>query len=144
MKCDLITKPCTVNRLFSWKLQNDSFFYDFTKRYLSCYCLSSFQKNIESTHDPRTTTICQTPWKLAKKNLRGYEASSRCNTLATQLEVLFWYFESDIWEGVLTLSFAGQRVSSFYFFSCIIQFDSMENSKENQPVQMLTADPIIA
>ena len=35
---------------FLWKLQNDSFFYDFTKRYLGCYCLSSFQKNIESTH----------------------------------------------------------------------------------------------
>ena len=56
----------------------------------------------------------------------------------------FLYFESNIWEGVLTLSFAGQRVSNFYFFICIIQFDSMENPKENQPVQILTADPIIA
>ena len=136
MKRDLITKPCTVNHLFSWKLQNDSFFYDFTKRYLSCYCLSSFQKNIESTHSLKIGE---------KKSERVQGGIIKMQHLGnTTGRFFFLYFESNIWEGVLTLSFAGQRVSSFYFFSCIIQFDSMENSKENQPVQILTADPIIA
>ena len=135
MKCDLITKPCTVNHLFSWKLQNDSFFYDFTKRYLGCYCLSSFQKNIESTHS----------LKIGEKNSERVQGGIiKMQQLGNTTGSFFLYFESNIWEGVLTLSFAGQRVSSFYFFSCIIQFDSMENSKENQPVQILTADPIIA